>query len=60
VIRVDQTRIDNTVFKARQETEEILGRPRLRWLEGAEYDLRELIVKRWRNKIITETTRRLL
>jgi hypothetical protein len=29
-----------------------MARPRLRWLEDAEMDLREMKVKRWRHKTV--------
>jgi hypothetical protein len=51
VIRVDQTRLDNNIFKARQKIEENMGRPRVRWIKDAGNGLQAVNVKRWRQKV---------
>jgi hypothetical protein len=38
------------VFNAKPEGRRGVGRPRLRWLDHAEADIKALVVKRWRIK----------
>ena len=48
VVRIDQGRTVKKILKIEMEGSRRRGRPRLRWLENAEKDLREIKVKRWR------------
>jgi hypothetical protein len=45
VIIMDRTRVAKKTF---EECKRRAGRPRLRWLEDAENDLRQLKMKTWR------------
>jgi len=40
------------IFESKPEVSRRGGRPRLRWLEDVEKDLREVKVKRWRQKAV--------
>jgi len=52
VVRIDQGRIVKKVFGSKPEGSRRSGRPRLRWLEDVEKYLREMKVKRLRQKAI--------
>jgi hypothetical protein len=43
-------RIVKKIFESKQEGRRRVGRPRLMWLEDVEKDVREITVKRWRQK----------
>jgi hypothetical protein len=43
-------RIVKKTFEGKPERRRRIGRPRLRWLEDVEKDLREMKVKRWQQK----------
>jgi hypothetical protein len=47
VVRIDQGRIVKKIFESKQEGSRRRGRPRMRWLEDVEKDIREMKVKRW-------------
>ena len=51
VVRMDQGRTLREIFESKPEGSR-RGRPRLRWLEYVEEDLRETNVKRWRQKAV--------
>jgi hypothetical protein len=40
------------IFEGKLEGRKGRGRPRLRWINDMEYDLRKLSVKRWRTKAL--------
>jgi hypothetical protein len=46
-MRIDQGKTVQKIFESEPEGSRIRGRPRLRWLEDTEKDLREIKVKRW-------------
>ena len=47
---------ERTVKKANQgEAEKEKGRPRLRWMDDVELDLRNMAVKRWRGRALDRT-----
>jgi hypothetical protein len=47
---------ERTVKKANQEeAEKEKGRPRLRWMDDVELDLRNMAVKRWRRRALDRT-----
>jgi hypothetical protein len=50
VIRIDQRRVVKKIFDSKPEGRRKVGRPRLRWLDDVENDLRVMKVKRWRIK----------
>ena len=50
VVKVDQRRIVKKIFESKPEVGRRRGSPRMRWLEDVEKDLREVKVKRWRQK----------
>jgi hypothetical protein len=52
VIIMDETRSVNKIFEGKLEERRGRGRPRLRWINDVEDDLRELGVKRWRTKAL--------
>jgi hypothetical protein len=47
---MEDTRLPKTVFNAKPEGRRRFGRPRLRWLDYVEADIKILCVKRWRIK----------
>jgi hypothetical protein len=47
VVRMNETR-SVKIFEGKLEGRRSRGRPRLRWMNDVEYDLRKLGVKRWR------------
>jgi hypothetical protein len=48
VIRMDQRRAVKKIFDSKPEERIKVGRPRLRWLDDVENDLRVMKIKRWR------------
>jgi hypothetical protein len=50
VTRTDQRRVVKKIFEIKPEGRRKVGRPRLRWLDDVENDLRVIKVKRWRKK----------
>ena len=52
VIRMNETGYVKKVFEGTLEGRRGRGRPRLRWLNDVEDDLRKLGVKRWRTKAL--------
>jgi hypothetical protein len=47
---MEDTRLPKTVFNAKPGGRREVGRPRLRWLDDVEADIKALGVKRWRIK----------
>jgi transcription termination factor 2 len=52
VIRMDETRSVKKIFEEKLEGRRGRGRPRLRWINDVEDDLRKLGVKQWRTKAL--------
>lgn len=50
LVRMANGRIVKKIFESKQEGRRRVGRPRLMWLEDVEKDVREITVKRWRQK----------
>jgi len=55
---MEQGRTVKKIFESKPEGSRQRGRRRLRWLEDAEKDLREMEVKRWRQKTVDRELRR--
>jgi len=49
---MDQERTAKKIFESKPEGNRRMGRPRMRWLEDGEKDLREMKVKRWQQKAV--------
>jgi hypothetical protein len=47
-IRMEDTRLPKMVFNAKPEGRRGVARPRLRWLDDVEEDIKALGIKRWR------------
>ena len=52
VIRMNDTRYVKKIFEGKLEGRGGRGRPRLRWINDVEDDLRKLSVKRWTTKAL--------
>ena len=52
VVRMDETRAVKKLFEEKIEGRRGRGRPRLRWIDDVEEDIRKLGVKRWRRKAL--------
>jgi len=52
VVRMDQGRIGKKLFESKPEGGRRRGSLRMRWLEDVEKDLREMKVKRYRQKAV--------
>ena len=52
IIRMNETRSVKRIFEGKLEGRRGKGRPRLRWINDVEDDLRKLGVKRWRTKAL--------
>jgi len=52
VIRMNETRFVKKIFGGKLEGRRGKGRPRLRWINDGEDDLRKRGVKRWRTKAL--------
>jgi hypothetical protein len=49
---MNETRSVKKIFEEKLEGQRSRGRPRLRWINDVEDDLRKLGVKRWRTKAL--------
>ena len=52
MVRMNETRSVKKIFEGKLEGRKGRGRPRLRWMNDVEDDLRKLSVKRWRTKAL--------
>lgn len=52
VMRMQNQRTAKKILEGKPEGRRRIGRPRLRWLDDVEADLREMGVKRWRKKAV--------
>ena len=52
VVRINETRSVKKIFEGKLEGQRGRSRPRLRWINDVEDDLRKLGVKRWRTKAL--------
>jgi hypothetical protein len=50
-MRMNETRIARKILDDKPGGKRRRGRPRLRWLDDVEADLRSMGVKRWRTKV---------
>ena len=57
VVRMDQGTRVKKIFESKPDGSRRRGRPRMRWLEDAEKDLREIKAKRWRQKAVDREER---
>jgi hypothetical protein len=51
VIKMEDTRLPTMLFNAKPEGRRGVGRPRLRWLDDVEVDIKALGIKIWRMKV---------
>jgi hypothetical protein len=52
VIRMNETRTVLKIFEEKLGVRKGSGRPRLRWIDDVEDDLRNVCIKRWRIKAL--------
>ena len=52
LVRMDQGRTVKKVLEKKPQANRRRGRPRLRWLEDVEKDMREMKVRKWRQKAV--------
>jgi transcription termination factor 2 len=57
VIRMEETRSVKKIFEGKLEGRRGRGRPRVRWINDVEDDLRKLGVRRWRTKALDRVER---
>jgi hypothetical protein len=50
VTRMDQRRVVKKIYDSKPEGRRKVGRPKLRWLDDVENNLRVMKIKRWRKK----------
>jgi hypothetical protein len=50
VVRMEDIRLPKMIFNAKPEGRRVVARPRLRWLDDVEADIKALGVTRWRIK----------
>ena len=56
-IRMDHGRVVKKIFESKQVGIRRMGRPRMKWLEGAEKEVGKMKVKRWRQKAVDREER---
>jgi hypothetical protein len=54
---MDETRSVKKIFEGKLERRRGRGRPRLKWINDVEDDLRKLVLKRWRTKALDKVER---
>ena len=52
VVRLDRGRLIKKMFESKSEGRRRMGRPRMRWLEDVERDLRERKLEIWQQKTV--------
>jgi hypothetical protein len=50
MVRLDHRRLVENMFESKPKGKRRMGKPRMRWLEGVEKDIRERKVERWRQR----------
>jgi len=53
VVRLDRGRLVKKIFERKPEGRRRMGRPRMKWLENVERDLREMKVERWGQQAVS-------
>ena len=54
VIRMDSNTINNISFDNRLDYKRSKGKPRLRWMDDVQNELKLTVINNWKSKLVTE------